>query len=156
MQETWVRSLGWEDPQVGNIPWRRKWQPTPVFLPRISHGQRNLVGYSPWGRKESDTSTHTQSRRRKKCWFNPWDRKIPWSRKWQPTPVFLPVKFHGQKSLEGRGAWQGTVHGTAKNWTQLSNWAHRDIRGFWEEKCHDVTEALKLSSPNLTWFSNRK
>ena len=32
--------------------WRRKWQPTPVFLPREFHGQRRLVGYSPWGRKE--------------------------------------------------------------------------------------------------------
>ena len=38
------------------MPWRRKWQPTPVFLPRKSHGQRSLVGYSPWGRKESDTT----------------------------------------------------------------------------------------------------
>ena len=36
----------------GKIPWRRKWQPTPVFLPGESHGQRNLVGYSPWGQKE--------------------------------------------------------------------------------------------------------
>ena len=34
--------------------WRRKWQPTPVLLPGKSHGQRSLVGYSPWGRKESD------------------------------------------------------------------------------------------------------
>ena len=34
--------------------WRRKWQPTPVFLPGISHGQRSLVGYSPCGRKELD------------------------------------------------------------------------------------------------------
>ena len=34
--------------------WRRKWQPTPVFLPGESHGQRSLVGYSPWGRTESD------------------------------------------------------------------------------------------------------
>ena len=35
------------DPCVRKIPWRRKWQPTPVFLPEISHGQRSLVGYSP-------------------------------------------------------------------------------------------------------------
>ena len=42
------------DPWVGKIPWRRKWQPTPVLLPGKSHGQRSLVGYSPWGRKESD------------------------------------------------------------------------------------------------------
>ena len=41
---------------LGKIPWRRKWQSTPVLLPGKSHGQRSLVGYSPWGRKESDTT----------------------------------------------------------------------------------------------------
>ena len=41
-------------PSVGKIPWRRKWQSTLVLLPGKSHGQRSLVGYSPWGRKESD------------------------------------------------------------------------------------------------------
>ena len=43
------------DPWVGKIPWRRKWQPTLVLLPGESHGGRSLVGYSLWGRKESDT-----------------------------------------------------------------------------------------------------
>ena len=38
------------DPWVGKIPWRRKWKPPPVFLPGEFHGQRSLVGYSPWGR----------------------------------------------------------------------------------------------------------
>ena len=42
------------DPWVGKIPWRRKWQPTPVFLPGESHGQRCLAGYSIWGCKELD------------------------------------------------------------------------------------------------------
>ena len=42
-------------PQVGKIPWRRKWQPTPVVLPGKFHGWRSLVGYSPWDRKESET-----------------------------------------------------------------------------------------------------
>ena len=36
--------------------WRRRWQPTPVLLPGTSHGRRSLVGYSPWGLKESDTT----------------------------------------------------------------------------------------------------
>ena len=36
------------DPWVGKIPWRRKWQPTPVFLPGESHRRKSLVGYSPW------------------------------------------------------------------------------------------------------------
>ena len=44
------------DPWVGKIPWRRKWQSTPGLLPGKSHGQRSLVGYSPRGRKESDTT----------------------------------------------------------------------------------------------------
>ena len=47
-------------PWVGKIPWSGKWQPTPVFLPRGSHGQRSLVGYSPWGGKESDTTEVTE------------------------------------------------------------------------------------------------
>ena len=49
-QEIRVRSLGWEDPL------ERKWQPTPVSLPGKSHGQRSLVGCSPWGRKELGTT----------------------------------------------------------------------------------------------------
>jgi len=44
------------DPWVGKIPWRKKWQPTPVSLPGKSHGQRSLVGCSPWGHKESGTT----------------------------------------------------------------------------------------------------
>ena len=46
------------NPWVGKIPWRRKWQPTPVFLPRESHGQRDgqTIGYSPRGHKESETT----------------------------------------------------------------------------------------------------
>ena len=49
MQETQVCSLGWED------PWRKKWQPTPVFLAGESHGHRSLAGYSPW---ESQRAGH--------------------------------------------------------------------------------------------------
>ena len=46
-------------PRVGKIPWRRAQQPTLVFLPGETHAQRSLVGYSPWGRKESDTTEVT-------------------------------------------------------------------------------------------------
>ena len=49
------------DPWVGKILWRRKWQPTPVFLSGKFHGQRSLVSYSPWDRKESDTTEHTRT-----------------------------------------------------------------------------------------------
>ena len=50
VQETWVQSLGQED------PWRRKWQPTPIFLPGKLHRQRSLMSYNSWGHKESDTT----------------------------------------------------------------------------------------------------
>ena len=50
----WLRRETGFDPWVGKIPWRREWQPTPGLLPRKLHGQRSLVGYSPWGRKDSD------------------------------------------------------------------------------------------------------
>ena len=50
LQETWF------DLWAGEIPWRREWLPTPVLLPGESHGQRSLVGYSPWGCQESDTT----------------------------------------------------------------------------------------------------
>ena len=62
-----------------------------------------------------------QCRRHKRLEFDPWVWKIPWSRKWQPAPVFLPGKFHGL------GAWWATVHGATKSCTRLSDWAHTYI-----------------------------
>ena len=56
MEEMWVPS--W----VRKFPWRRAWQPSPVFLPGKSHGQRSLVGYSAWGCKESDTTEWLSTR----------------------------------------------------------------------------------------------
>ena len=47
------------DPWGGKIPWRSEWQPTLVFLPVESHGQRSLTGYSPWGFQELDTTEAT-------------------------------------------------------------------------------------------------
>ena len=46
-------------PRTGKIPWRRAWQPTPVFLPGESHGQRSLAGYSPHGHKDLDVTEAT-------------------------------------------------------------------------------------------------
>ena len=75
-----------------------------------------LIGELPrWHR---DKESACQYRRCKRPRFDPWVRKIPWKRKWQPISVFLPEKFHD------RGAWQTTVHGAAKNWTQLSVCEH--------------------------------
>ena len=69
------------DPWVGKIPWRRAWQPSLVFLPVESRGQRNLVDYSPRGSQRTghDQGTNTSP------FF----------------PVFLPGKSQGQRSLVG-------------------------------------------------------
>ena len=74
------------DPWVGNIPWRRKWQPPPVVLPGEPHGQRSLAGYSPWSHKEWDStewltlSLWEESNTRSLstcfdhgCWLRNWD-----------------------------------------------------------------------------------
>ena len=60
MRETWPLSLGWKDPLEEGMA------PTPAFLPGKSHGQRSLMGYSPWGGKGSDTTewlTYTHTKR---------------------------------------------------------------------------------------------
>ena len=59
---------------VGKFPWKRKWQPTPIFLPGISHGQRSPVGYTPWSRKESNTTERLHFTSCSKC--NP--RNMNW------------------------------------------------------------------------------
>ena len=83
-----VRSLDWKDPL------KRKWQPTPVFLPGKSHGQRSLAGYSPWGRKESDTTlclnTDTHTNKSIKIIF-----RLKEVRKLAQSPSVL--KGHGEK-----------------------------------------------------------
>ena len=68
--------------------WRRKWQPTPVFLSGECHGQRGLVGYSLRGCKELDTTKQLTRRRQ-----------------WHPTLVLLPGKSHGRRSLVGCSPW---------------------------------------------------
>ena len=65
------------NPCIRKIPWRRKWQPTPVFLPGKSCGQRSLAGYSPWGRKrvrpswvtQQQQTTHTYYKCRALHWY---------------------------------------------------------------------------------------
>ena len=56
MTKRGCQKRGLVNPWVGRIPWKRKWQRTPVFLPRKSHGPRSLAGYSPWGHKGCDTT----------------------------------------------------------------------------------------------------
>ena len=82
------------------LQWRRQWHPTPVLFPGKSHGRRSLVGCSPWGREESDTTEQLFT-------------FMHWRRKWQPTPVFSPGEFQGQ------GAWWAAIYGVAQSQTRL-------------------------------------
>ena len=100
MQETWVRFQGWED-----LLDLLEWQPTPVVLPGECHGQRSLVGCSPWGRTESDTTERLQL-----SLFT----LMHWRRKRQPTPVFLPGESQGQGSLLGFRLWGHTESDTTE------------------------------------------
>ena len=74
------------------------------------------IGFS-WGfpggvsGKKKKKKSPCQCRRCKRCKFDPWVRKTPWSRKWYPTPLFLPGKFHGQRNLVGYSPWRCKEHG---------------------------------------------
>ena len=58
----------------------------------------------------------SQGRRCKRHRFDPWVRMIPWRRKWQPTPVFLPGEFHAQRSLAGYSPWESIVGINPATW----------------------------------------
>ena len=82
------------DPWVGKILWRRKWQPAPVLLPGKFHGWRSLVGYSPWGRKESDMTERLNFHfhlNYAHCIY----LLINWSINWKiPVSMIWPFKFY--------------------------------------------------------------
>ena len=69
------------------------------FLGFFSSSQKHTwLSNSRW---HSGKESACQSRRHERCTFDPWVRKIPWSKKWQPTQIFLPGKFNGQSNLTG-------------------------------------------------------
>ena len=90
--------------------WRRKWQPTSVFLPGESHGRRSLVGCSPWGCEESDTTESFHFHFSLSCIGEGNGTR----RKWQPTPVFLPGESQGWRSLVGCHLWGRTESDTTE------------------------------------------
>ena len=91
------------DPWVRKIPWRRKQQPTPVLLPGKFHGWRSLLGYSPWGHKESDTTEWlhflflTLTVKKKKVWLNSscsYTSKWNYKRTWACIGIWQCYKMH--------------------------------------------------------------
>ena len=129
MRETQVRSLGWEDllekemaTHSSTLAWRIPRTEDPGRLQsmgsqRVGHDWATSLpfhfqasrGFSWWLRQERICLQYRRSG------FDPWVGKILWNRKWHPTPVSLPGKFHGQRSLVGYSPWgpQKVRH----NWT---------------------------------------
>ena len=104
-QQARVRDTGlrlYIHPAVGNHPPLICWYSVNRSGPRLGQGA-SLVA-----------QTVKNLPRCQRCGFDPWVGKIPWRRKWQPTPVFLSGESCGQRSLEGY-----TVHGVAKSQTRL-------------------------------------
>ena len=94
------------NPWVGKVPWRRASQPTPVLLPGESPGQRSLVGYSPWGHKDSDTTEWLCVRailnELGKTVFRPESRKaVCWLKSLTlPSPLYSGNSFPTQASIQ--------------------------------------------------------
>ena len=88
-----------------------------------------------------------QYRRWKRCGFDPWARKIPWSRKWQLSPVFFPGKFHGQRRLAGYSPWDCKEWDTTQ-WLSMHMCAHTHvfIRNW---RCVAI---LNQASPSVLFF----
>ena len=86
------------------IKWRRKWQPTPVFLPGKSHGRWSLVGCSPWGREESDTTEQLHFHFSLLC---------------IGEENGNPLHYSCLENARDRGAWWAAVYWVAQVWTWL-------------------------------------
>ena len=92
------------DSWVRKIPWRRKWQSTLALLPGKSHGQRSLIGYSPWGLRESDTTERLH--------FH-----FPFSCIGEGNGN--PLQCSCLKNPRDGEAWWAAVYGVAQSWTRL-------------------------------------
>ena len=105
--------------------WRRKWQPTPVFLPGESHGRRNLVGCSPWGRTELDTTEVTKQQQQQQQELSGW-----WILSWQDKKgcpmelwghIIMPKRKHkGKLSLVAETTASNQAH-ICVLWTSIQN-----------------------------------
>ena len=119
-----------------------RWYLMPTACQGVSSGLWSLsvIQVLPWGlsgkASPCNTRDHLQGRRRG---FDPWVRKIPWCSKWQPTPVFLPGKFHGLKGLAGDSPWG------RKSWTRLSN---KTTTTWFRSRIYQEPEGLK----GLPWW----
>ena len=90
-----------------------------LSAPMYNYITNNICTHT-WGFRDgaSDKELTFQCRRCRICGFDPWVGKIPWSKKWQPTPVLLPGKSHGRRSLEACSPW-GRWGSDTTEWLQF-------------------------------------
>ena len=124
------------NPWVSKILWRRKWQPTPVVLLGKSHGQRSMVGYSPWGLKESDMTERLHS--------------LTHSLTHSPdaeaeTPILWP--------LDAKNWLTGKDPEATKDWRQEEKETTEDEMVEWHHQLngHEFEEALELVMDREAW-----
>ena len=124
----------------------------------IKHRNINCLA-SKASQGHSGKESTCQCRRFKRPGFHPWAGKIPWSRKWQPTPVFLPGKSHGQRSPAGYSPWGRRVR---HDWAHIMLMTERGIPSFfissvnfcqelyWKQSIFGSQEAQTIK---LAWIS---
>ena len=112
---------------------------------RISEGYFSFLGLPRWCSGKESTCQCPCKRQD----FDPWVGKIPWNRKWQPTPVFC------LGNPMDSGAWPATVYGVTKSRTQLRNWAHASVSyGFMEILLFMISEHFNdvLQFGGIIWW----
>ena len=120
--------------------WRQTWHPTPVLLPGKSHGQRGLVGYSPWGLEESDTTE----------WLH-FHFSLSCTREGNGNPLQCSCL----ENPRDRGAWWAAVYGVTQNRTQLRRLSSSSIHNYLLNSCarHGAPRSGVLASaPELCWL----
>ena len=148
------------DPWVGKIPWRRKWQSTSGLLLRKSHGQRSLVGYSPWGCKESDTTEqlhfHFQTMNIYYHSQSLWIQIYQWL-----GPGSWHLMGSQPRHWPALGIWRlprakGPLPSDLSHSSQLSSESWLLAGGFSCSPCGPVQEATWMSSWPVVGFSQTK
>ena len=127
---------------------RRQWHPTPVLLSGKPHGRRSLVGCSPWGREESDTTERLHFHFSLSLFTF-----MHWRRTWQPTPVLLPGES------QGRGSLVAAVYGVAQSRTRLKRFSssNSSIMGLCCPHTyiyHTAAEFYQVYLVGATWCQN--
>ena len=109
--------IGWTHPPNSTSQETVHYQVKNSFVPLWDMTLSPVQSFISWFLVAQLKKICLQCRRQRRLWFNPWVRKIPWRRKRQPTPVFLPGKCHEQKSLACYRPWG------CKRWHVWSDWA---------------------------------